>query len=55
MHSQSVAIHRVNPTALSLRAGCELFLRYTTRTSKLELSEFATAKASLIEVRLGDA
>ena len=40
----------MNPTALSLRAGCELFLRYTTRTSKLELSEFATAKASLIEV-----
>ena len=40
----------VNPTALSLKAGCELFLRYTTRTSALELSEFGMAKAHLIEV-----
>ena len=46
------ALHvpRVNPTAMSLKAGCELFLRYTTRTSALELSEFDMAKAHLIEV-----
>ena len=45
---------RVNPTAMSLKAGCELFLRYTTRTSALELSEFDTAKAHLIEVCIVD-
>lgn len=27
----------MNPTNISLKAGCELFLRYTTRTSALEL------------------
>mmetsp|Transcript_6201 Transcript_6201/g.13519 ORF Transcript_6201/g.13519 Transcript_6201/m.13519 type:complete len:327 (+) Transcript_6201:160-1140(+) len=43
------ALQRVNPTAISLKAGCELFLRYTTRTSALELSDIATAKARLIE------
>ncbi|EFJ40741.1 eukaryotic translation initiation factor 2B alpha [Volvox carteri f. nagariensis] len=31
------ALQRVNPTNISLKAGCELFLRYTTRTSALEL------------------
>ena len=42
---------RVNPTAMSLKAGCALFLRYTTRTSALELSEFDMAKSHLIEVQ----
>lgn len=42
---------RCNPTAISLKAGCELFLRYTTRTSALELEDFSTAKKRLIEVR----
>ncbi len=41
---------RCNPTAISLKAGCELFLRYTTRTSALEMEDFAAAKARLIEV-----
>lgn len=41
----------MNPTAISLKAGCELFLRYTTRTSELELSDIERAKARLIEVR----
>lgn len=41
---------RCNPTAISLKAGCELFLRYTTRTSALELEDFSTAKKRLIEV-----
>jgi translation initiation factor eIF-2B subunit alpha len=42
----------VNPTALSLQAGCALFLRYTTRTSALEFSDFSSAKTRLIEVGL---
>lgn len=41
---------RCNPTAISLKAGCELFLRYTTRTSAIENEDFATAKARIIEV-----
>jgi hypothetical protein len=32
-----------------LKAGCELFLRYTTRTSALELEDFSAAKRRLIE------
>lgn len=43
-------MHRCNPTAISLKAGCELFLRYTTRTSALELEDFSAAKTRLIEV-----
>ncbi|PNW72518.1 hypothetical protein CHLRE_16g687518v5 [Chlamydomonas reinhardtii] len=43
------ALQRVNPTNISLKAGCELFLRYTTRTSALELKDIETAKARLIE------
>lgn len=42
---------RVHPTALGIKAGCELFLRYTTRTSALELTDFQAAKSRLIEVR----
>lgn len=45
----AAALQRCNPTAISLKAGCELFLRYTTRTSALEFSDFATAKKRLIE------
>jgi hypothetical protein len=41
---------RCNPTSISLKAGCELFLRYTTRTSALEMEDFGGAKARLIEV-----
>ena len=40
---------RCNPTNISLKAGCELFLCYTTRTSALELEDFAAARARLIE------
>ena len=43
---------RCNPTAISLKAGCELYLRYTTRTSAIENEDFATAKARIIEVDL---
>lgn len=43
------ALQRCNPTAISLKAGCELFLRYTTRTSALEMDNFDVAKKRLIE------
>lgn len=43
------SLQRCNPTAISLKAGCELFLRYTTRTSALESDNFAAAKKRLIE------
>lgn len=40
-----------NPTAISLKAGCELFLRYATRTSALEDQNFASAKQRIIQAR----
>ncbi|KAL6767098.1 hypothetical protein ACKKBG_A38570 [Auxenochlorella protothecoides x Auxenochlorella symbiontica] len=43
------ALQRCNDTAISLKAGCDLFLRYTTRTSALELDNFAMVKKKLIE------
>jgi translation initiation factor eIF-2B subunit alpha len=43
------SLQNCNPTAISLKAGCELFLRYTTRTSALEADTFAAAKKRLIE------
>jgi translation initiation factor eIF-2B subunit alpha len=49
LEAAAAALQRCNPTAISLRAGCELFLRYTTRTSALECDSFALAKRRLIE------
>jgi translation initiation factor eIF-2B subunit alpha len=49
----AAALQRCDPTSISLKAGCELFLRYTTRTSALEIEDFAAAKARLIEVGCG--
>lgn len=46
----AAALQRCNPTAISLKAGCELFLRYTTRTSALEDEDFESAKARIIQV-----
>ncbi|KAI8112899.1 hypothetical protein M9434_004219 [Picochlorum sp. BPE23] len=43
------SLQRYNPTAISLQTGCELFLRYTTRTSALETESFEVAKKKLIE------
>ena len=43
------SLQRYNPTAISLKTGCELFLRYTTRTSALENDTFDVAKKKLIE------
>lgn len=45
----AASLQRCNPTAISLKAGCELFLRYTTRTSALEADSFDVAKKRLIE------
>ncbi|KAA8540202.1 hypothetical protein F0562_024235 [Nyssa sinensis] len=36
-------------TSISLTAGCDLFLRYVTRTSALEYEDFDSAKLRLIE------
>lgn len=36
-------------TSISLTAGCDLFMRYVTRTSALEYEDFNSAKARLIE------
>ncbi|XP_043721732.1 translation initiation factor eIF-2B subunit alpha-like [Telopea speciosissima] len=36
-------------TSISLTAGCDLFMRYVTRTSALEYEEFNAAKSRLIE------
>lgn len=47
----AATLERCNPTALSLRAGCELFLRFATRTSALEMADFAAAKAHIVDVR----
>lgn len=50
----SLGFYRQNPTAISLKAGCELFLRYTTRSLlELEQADIGTAKRRLIEVWAG--
>ena len=36
-------------TSISLSAGCELFMRYVTRTSALEYEDIHAGKARLIE------
>ncbi|XVE51787.1 hypothetical protein DITRI_Ditri02bG0069400 [Diplodiscus trichospermus] len=36
-------------TSISLTAGCDLFMRYVTRTSALEYEDFYSAKSRLIE------
>lgn len=36
-------------TSISLTAGCDLFMRYVTRTSALEYEDFDSAKSRLME------
>lgn len=36
-------------TSISLSAGCDLYMRYVTRTSALEYEDFNAAKSRLIE------
>lgn len=50
----AAALQRCNPTAISLKTGCELFLRYTTRTSALEDEDFESAKTRIIQVCCGE-
>jgi len=45
----AASLQRYSPTQISLKARCELFLRYTTRTTALELDNFEKAKRRLIE------
>lgn len=42
-------LKRGNPTSISLAAGCELFIRYVTRTHALEFADLTQAKKFLIE------
>lgn len=50
----AATLERCNATAISLRAGCELFLRFATRTSALELPDFDAAKARIVDVSIGE-
>lgn len=43
------AIRASNPTSISLAAGCELFVRYVTRTQALEFADLHTVKQWLIQ------
>lgn len=36
-------------TSISLTAGCDLFMRYVTRTTALEYDDFNSAKSRLLE------
>lgn len=36
-------------TSISLTAGCDLFMRYVTRTSALDREDFSSAKSRLLE------
>nr|GMD33697.1 translation initiation factor eIF-2B subunit alpha-like [Ipomoea batatas] len=38
-------------TSISLTAGCDLFMRYVTRTSALEYEDFNSAKSRLLELQ----
>lgn len=43
------ALQSWDTTSISLSAGCDLFMRYVTRTSALEYEDFDAAKRRLIE------
>ncbi|KAI6671673.1 hypothetical protein NL676_006558 [Syzygium grande] len=45
----SDSLKKWDTTSISLTAGCDLFIRYVTRTSALEYEEFNSAKSRLIE------
>ncbi|CAL5443683.1 unnamed protein product [Camellia sinensis] len=48
--SDSLKVKRSwDKTSISLTAGCDLFMRYVTRTSALEYEDFNSAKSRLIE------
>ncbi|KAL0319486.1 UNVERIFIED_CONTAM: Translation initiation factor eIF-2B subunit alpha [Sesamum angustifolium] len=45
----SDALKSWDTTSISLTAGCDLFMRYVTRTSALEYEDFNSAKSRLLE------
>ena len=49
LRSASDALKDCNLSAISLSAGCELFMRFVTRTSALESEDFELSKARLIQ------
>ncbi|KAK9799744.1 hypothetical protein WJX73_008490 [Symbiochloris irregularis] len=49
LNDAAASLQKCNETAISLKAGCELFLRYATRTTAQDLEDFAAAKARIIE------
>ncbi|CAH8306177.1 unnamed protein product [Eruca vesicaria subsp. sativa] len=44
----SATLKSWDTTSISLRAGCDLFMRYVTRTSALESEDFNTAKSRVL-------
>lgn len=45
----SDALKSSDVTSISLSAGCDLFMRYVTRTKAIEYEDFETAKSHLVE------
>ena len=49
LHSATVELKESYPTVISVSAASELFLRFVTRTSALDLSDFHALKQHLID------
>jgi len=49
LRGASEALKGCSPCAISLSAGCELFMRFVTRTTTLESEDFEVSKERLIE------
>ncbi|KAL8113632.1 uncharacterized protein LOC141667190 [Apium graveolens] len=49
LKSASDSLKAWDTTSISLTAGCDLFMRYVTRTSALEYEDFNSAKSRLLE------
>ncbi|XP_027336043.1 translation initiation factor eIF-2B subunit alpha-like isoform X3 [Abrus precatorius] len=49
LKNASDSLKNWDTTSISLTAGCDLFMRYVTRTSALEYEDFNSAKSRLIE------
>lgn len=47
--SLCLCVQSWDTTSISLTAGCDLFMRYVTRTAALEYEDFNSAKSRLIE------
>lgn len=49
LDSASLSLKSWDTTSISLTAGCDLFMRYVTRTSAFEYEDFDSAKARFLE------